>query len=371
MTINNPSKLTKGILSDIAEIIMGQSPDGESYNKEGIGVPLINGPTEFGETHPIIIQWTDKPTKYANNNDLLLCVRGSSIGRMNLANDIYCIGRGVAAIRPVNADVNPDYLHFLIEKNVTKILKNSAGSTFPNLSGAELKSFPIAIPNLNEQQLIGDFFKKISKKIQLQQEKIVLLKEQKKGFMQKIFSQELRFKDEDGQEFPKWEDKKIKDIFTITRGKVLATNEISSSGNYPVYSSQTKSNGLLGYYDNYLFENAITWTTDGANAGDTNYRNGKFYCTNVCGVLLNNDGYANSFVAELINSVSHKYVSYVGNPKLMNNVMGEIELSIPIVKEQLQIANFIDILNNKIHLEEQKLESFYQQKQAFMQKMFI
>ena len=186
--------------------------------------------------------------------------------------------------------------------------------------------------------------------------------------MQKIFSQELRFKDGDGQEFPEWEDKKIKDIFTITRGKVLATNEISSSGNYPVYSSQTKSNGLLGYYDNYLFENAITWTTDGANAGDTKYRNGKFYCTNVCGVLLNNDGYANSFVAELLNSVSHKYVSYVGNPKLMNNVMGEIELSIPIVKEQLQIANFIIILNNKIQLEEQKLESFYQQKQAFMQQ---
>jgi type I restriction enzyme S subunit len=55
---------------------------------------------------------------------------------------------------------------------------------------------------------------------------------------------------------------------------------------YPVYSSQTKNNGLAGYYSDFLYENAITWTTDGANAGDVNYRSGKFYCTNVCGVLL-------------------------------------------------------------------------------------
>ena len=57
---------------------------------------------------------------------------------------------------------------------------------------------------------------------------------------------------------------------------------------YPVYSSQTKDNGLMGYYKDYLYENAITWTTDGANAGTVNYRAGKFYCTNVCGVLLTN-----------------------------------------------------------------------------------
>ncbi len=55
---------------------------------------------------------------------------------------------------------------------------------------------------------------------------------------------------------------------------------------YPVYSSQTKEKGLMGYYKDYLFEDAITWTTDGANAGTVNYRAGKFYCTNVCGVLL-------------------------------------------------------------------------------------
>lgn len=191
-------------LSNIAEIIMGQSPKGESYNKDGIGVPLINGPTEFGETYPRAIQWTNKPTKYAIKNDILICVRGSSIGKMNLANDTYCIGRGIAAIRPLSNDVDHNYLQFLIEKNVSKILVNSTGSTFPNLSGAELKSFPISIPSKNEQQKIGLFFNALNQKIQFQQEKVDLLKEQKKGFVQKILSRQLRFKNQFGKAFEDW-----------------------------------------------------------------------------------------------------------------------------------------------------------------------
>ena len=76
-----------------------------------------------------------------------------------------------------------------------------------------------------------------------------------------------------------WEEYKISDLFKITRGYVLSTNMISNiktfKMRYPVYSSQTKENGLLGYYSDYLYENAITWTTDGANAGTVNYRKGK------------------------------------------------------------------------------------------------
>ncbi|HEM6178977.1 TPA: restriction endonuclease subunit S [Streptococcus suis] len=143
--------------------------------------------------------------------------------------------------------------------------------------------------------------------------------------------------------YPKdWRLVEIEDIFTVTRGQVLSTEKIkdskSSTYRYPVYSSQTLNNGLLGYYNDYLFKDAITWTTDGANAGDTNYRKGNFYCTNVCGVLLNNEGYANECIAAIINSISIKYVSYVGNPKLMNNVVKKIKICIPEPKEQQAIA---------------------------------
>ena len=158
--------------------------------------------------------------------------------------------------------------------------------------------------------------------------------------------------------YPKdWRLVEIEDIFTVTRGQVLSTEKIkdakSSTYRYPVYSSQTLNNGLLGYYNDYLFKDAITWTTDGANAGDTNYRKGDFYCTNVCGVLLNNEGYANECIAAIINSISRKYVSYVGNPKLMNNVVKKIKICIPELKEQQAIAETLVAFDEHIeNLEE-------------------
>lgn len=129
------------------------------------------------------------------------------------------------------------------------------------------------------------------------------------------------------QEFTEdWGKHKVGDLFKVTRGQVLAANETSVSQSeimpYPVYSSQTKQNGLMGYYKDYLFDTAITWTTDGANAGTVNYREGKFYSTNGNGVLLSSEGYANKLVAEIINREAWKWASHVGNPKLMNNVMG-------------------------------------------------
>ena len=124
---------------------------------------------------------------------------------------------------------------------------------------------------------------------------------------------------------------------------------------YPVYSSQTKDNGLMGYYRDFLYENAITWTTDGANAGTVNYRAGKFYCTNVCGVLLADKATPNQMIAEALNNVAKSHVSYVGNPKLMNNVMAEIEISLPVDEEERkQISSFFDQIDHLITLHQRE-----------------
>ena len=156
-----------------------------------------------------------------------------------------------------------------------------------------------------------------------------------------------------------WEQRKVLNTFKVTRGYVLAATKTSSTKSYktpyPVYSSQTKDNGLMGYYSDYLFDTAITWTTDGANAGTVRFRAGKFYCTNVCGVLLSENGYANKMVAEALNLVAWKYVSKVGNPKLMNNVMGEIEILIPNnIEEQTKVSQLFDKIDNLITLHQCK-----------------
>ena len=111
----------------------------------------------------------------------------------------------------------------------------------------------------------------------------------------------------------------------------------------------------MGFYSDYLYENAITWTTDGANAGTVRYRPEKFYCTNVCGVLLSEYGYANKAVSEVLNLVAWKYVSHVGNPKLMNNVMSDIEIVIPkFIKEQESISKYFSNLDRLITLHQRK-----------------
>lgn len=172
-----------------------------------------------------------------------------------------------------------------------------------------------------------------------------------------------------------WNIIRVKDLFSeIKRGYVLPVSATKSrpSGEfiYPVFSSQTANNGVMGFYNKYLYEDAITWTTDGANAGDVNYRAGKFYCTNVCGVLISNKGFANQCTAEAINRVSRNHVSYIGNPKLMNNVMAEIQIAIPpTLKEQLRIAEALSSINAFIKSIDEAIAKKRQIKEGLMQQL--
>ena len=173
-----------------------------------------------------------------------------------------------------------------------------------------------------------------------------------------------------------WEQRKCSDIFKITRGYVLPTSITTAipddENKYPVFSSQTANSGLMGYYKDYLYEDAVTWTTDGANAGTVRFRPGKFYCTNVCGVLLTNKIKASKMAAEALNNVAKNYVSYVGNPKLMNNVMADISIAIPQDQdEQNIISAFFINLDNLITLHQRKYEKLKQLKQSLLEKMFI
>ena len=170
-----------------------------------------------------------------------------------------------------------------------------------------------------------------------------------------------------------WEQRKVSELFRVTRGYVLAATQTETTKTdekpYPVYSSQTKDQGLMGYYKDYLYEDAITWTTDGANAGTVNYRAGKFYCTNVCGVLLSNEVKANQMIAEALNSVAKEYVSYVGNPKLMNNVMADIVIQIPTqAEEREQLSSFFAKLDNLITLHQCKFQIVSKRRKARLRR---
>lgn len=268
------------------------------------------------------------------------------------------------------------FLYYFIQTNrFSNVANKSAGSKMPRADWSLVENIRLYKGSIEEQRKIGDFFSKLDRQIELEEQKLVKLEEQKKGYMQKIFSQELRFKDENGNDYPEWEEKTIKDVYKVTRGYVLARKLMSDNPNsinkYPVYSSQTSNNGLMGYYSDYLYQDAITWTTDGANAGSVSFRQGKFYCTNVCGVLLNELGNSNVCMAEMLNNIAFKYVSKVGNPKLMNNVMAMIKLKFPCLEEQQAISKFLNVFSEVIDNQNKKVELLKERKKGLLQKMFV
>ena len=145
--------------------------------------------------------------------------------------------------------------------------------------------------------------------------------------------------------------KEIKEICNISRGKVYSKQYIQNNkGIYPVYSSQTENNGELGKINSFDLDGEyVTWTTDGAYAGTTFYRQGKFSITNVCGLLEIKD--KNQLNAKYLNYILYNktklYVNKsMNNPKLMSNVVESIKIPIPSLEIQIKIVNILDKLQD-------------------------
>ena len=141
-------------LAGISYVTMGQSPPGDTYNRSGDGVPLINGPVEFtagpfGRT--IVNQFTTAPTKLCQEGDLLICVRGSTTGRTNVAAFRACIGRGVAAIC---SSFDDEFIRLFLWKVREDIISMGRGIAFPSVSKKQLENLAIPLPPLAEQRRI-------------------------------------------------------------------------------------------------------------------------------------------------------------------------------------------------------------------------
>ena len=278
----------------------------------------------------------------------------------------------VSTLYPVfttNTEMNSNYLKEYLNNSKRfseYCLLQKQGGSRTYMYFDKLKKFVGCFPSIQEQTKVSNFLSLIDKKIDLQSKKIEDLKLFKKGLILSLKKNSFD-----------WHTVCIKDLFKITRGVVIPKNELSEFKNgeykYPVYSSQTSNQGILGYSDTFDFNGKyLTWTTDGANAGKVFYRNGKFRCTNVCGVLYeDNIKFTNELFAELLNYETPKHVSYVGNPKLMNNVMADIKIKIPNGDVQENTSLIINTINNKVNLEKNKLLKFKELKKGLMQNMFV
>jgi type I restriction enzyme S subunit len=138
-----PEGWAAGKMSDHAFVQMGQSPKGDTYNSDGEGTPLVNGPVEFGPYFTNKSKWTTSPTKLSRKGDLIVCVRGSTTGRFVKSDDRYCLGRGVCSVRGMRSQCFVDQI---FKSSITEMLGLTTGSTFPNWSRQTLAGFEVIVP---------------------------------------------------------------------------------------------------------------------------------------------------------------------------------------------------------------------------------
>ena len=145
-----PEGWKKTTLGEISIIKMGQSPSGQSYNKQNNGYQLIGGASDLGEKFPQPQKFTSDAIKLSKINDIIICIR-ATIGRLNLSDKVYCLGRGVAGIE-VNENIETKFIWYSLMNNEAYLLKNSTGTTFQQISSPTLKKLPIIYPTNKETQ---------------------------------------------------------------------------------------------------------------------------------------------------------------------------------------------------------------------------
>lgn len=368
--------MNKVEIGKVCSIVMGQSPQGSSYNEFGEGVALINGPTEFTNKYPIKRQWTNRPTKICNNGDILICVRGSSTGRMNIANDDYCIGRGVAAISGKEELALTEYIYYLLDFQVNSILLKSTGSTFPNLTSKELNELTIVLFPIYEQRKIVDILSTWDKALELKQNLLKEKQKQKKGLMERLLTGKIRLKgfNEEWkevsigqiiQESKLLENKPMQEkllsvklhLQGVSKRELVGTEVEGATTVYRrlsgqfIYGKQNFHNGALG-----IIPKELDGFASSSDIPSFDFKEGyePYYFYYYC---------ARPNYYKKLESLTTGTGSKRLNPKSFLN----ISIKIPQYDEQCEIVKVISIADREVKLLESEIELLKQQKKGLMQ----
>lgn len=173
-------------LKDVCTINMGQSPDSDSYNENGNGVPFFQGNADFGERYPVTRKWCSAPTKMAAPEDILISVR-APIGAMNYANEECCIGRGLAALTPNREKVSPEYIFWLLKGKNAELNSKGTGSTFKAIGRNILEETLVPDISLEKQTECSIILEKTYKVISSRKQQLQKLDELVKARFVEMF----------------------------------------------------------------------------------------------------------------------------------------------------------------------------------------
>ncbi len=140
-------------LDAVADVLQGQSPPGDTYNQDRVGLPFFQGKAEFGEVYPTARKWCSKPVRIAEKGDILISIR-APVGPTNLALQRCCIGRGLAALRAPALDTS--FLLQYLRHSASRLLDQATGTTFDAIGGEKLRSHEVLVAPAPEQRRIAE-----------------------------------------------------------------------------------------------------------------------------------------------------------------------------------------------------------------------
>ena len=326
-------------------------------------VSTENMKSDFGGINPAISIPNNTNVIHYKKGDVLLSNIRPYLRKVWAANSDGGCSTDVFVFRAKS--ISPSFLHYIMANDtfINYVMSGAKGVKMPRGDKEQMLKYVFSIPRIEEQYKISRLLHLLDDRIATQNKIIEDLKKLKSAISLKMLHSDS------------WEQFKIQDIASIGRGRVISSVEISQQENplYPVYSSQTSNDGIMGYLDDFMFEGEyISWTTDGANAGTVFYRNGKFNCTNVCGLLKLKKGFDAHFVSLVLAEATRMYVSTnLANPKLMNNTMGNIQIRLPKLEEQKRISVVFRKLHGLLETHNSLIIKYSKQKQYLLSQMFI
>ena len=378
-------------LNSISNLNMGQSPNSSSYNEDEIGIPLIQGNADIINRKSKPRQWTTEPTKLCDDGDLIMTVR-APVGYISKSIHNACIGRGVCSIKPKENNSIEFIYQFLLgyEKDWRRL---EQGSTFTAVNSNDIKSIKLSFPSLLEQQKIADFLTAVDKRIELLEKKKTLLETYKKGVMKKIFNREIRFKDDIGNDFPDWGDKRLGEVVNLKHGYQFRRTDFTQEGLPIIKIGNVKGTGLFledlsfideNRYEEFksfeIFNGDILMSLTG-NIGRVievknlpykviqNYRVGNFQ-------PFDENEISKKFLKHLLETdqVFGRFNS-LSNQSAQANFgkqdMDKIKVGIPNLEEQEKISEFLSSIDKQLELLETQIDKSKTWKKGLLQKMFV
>jgi len=396
------NKLTKHIFQDIFHFSTGKNIK-QSEASPGFEIPCVRYGELYHMYNEVIHEVINKTNlnrselKFSEGDEILLPSAGEdpldigSASALTISN--IAIGRTINILKPQHKSVYSQvfvsfYINQILKRKIASLAK---GVSISNVYNSDLKGLKIILPSLPEQKKIASFLTSVDAKLQQLTQKKELLAQYKKGVMQQLFSQQLRFKQSVGSDYPDWEEKKLEEVFKAFRGKGIPKGEVVPEGKnqcilygelythyneviYEVISKTDSNDGLLSKKGDLLVPSSTTTTgIDLANVtalrfddvhlgGDIIVLRSKRNVSNIfyAYYLTNNKKFAIASRAQGI-TIVHLYFSGIK----------DILIDVPSVEEQQKIANYLSALDTKIDSVTQQITQTQQFKKGLLQQLFV